>query len=93
MPEITSATTMANEAPTIVDVAGTDGIAEALGGIGAAVVEAACHLGSGSAETGGVGAIEGFAMIVRDAGEKDSRSLDGIASALDRIADAMEVSP
>jgi len=90
MCETASATTMANEAATIVDVPGIDGVADALGGIGAAVAEAARHLGNGNACTNGVGAIEGFAMIVRDAGEKVSRSLDGIASALDRIADAME---
>jgi hypothetical protein len=95
--------TMTNEAPTMVKVAGmddvadalagTDGVAEALGGIGAAVVEAARHLGNGNACTNGVGAIEGFAMIVRDGGEKVAGSLDSIAAALDRIADAMEVSP
>jgi len=65
-------------------------VVDALDGIGKALWDAATHLGNGNASTGGVGAIEGHAMMLRDAGEHIAGALDGIASALDRIASALE---
>jgi len=67
----------------------TANVVDALGGISETLWESAKHLGAGNADTGGVGAIEGHAMMVRDAGEHIASALDGVAAALDRIADAM----
>ena len=65
-------------------------VVDALAGIGRAIWESAKHLGNGEATTRGFGAIEGHAMMVRDAGEHIAGALNGIALALDRIANAME---
>jgi len=65
-------------------------VVDALASIGEAIAFAAKDLGNGNASTGGVGAIEGHAMMVRDAGEHIASALDGVAAALDRIASALE---
>jgi hypothetical protein len=62
----------------------SDDLAEAL----LAVAEQISRLGNGTASTD-FGAIEGHAMMVEAAGAAIASGLDGVAGALDRIADAI----
>jgi hypothetical protein len=64
-------------------------VVDVIAQVASAIRFAAKHLGNGNASTGGFGAIEGHAMMVRDAGREINYGLDAVAASIDGLAEAV----